>query len=236
MQANFLGAFSFGYTVIYSVASSIFDREQLPGVPYFFTLGLIYAVFWAPFYFQNLIGLPGIVAKFLGKLGDLLARTSVPTPIAVPPKDQGTLFAPKQAERPAESRWPLRESIMVQGLALTVIVMTAWYCTYSGGPFQSPYGQILLALPLLSPNIAAKSKSILSVYAVSVISALVFQFVFTSSDSMPTKTWYVGTTVGVLAISAYVSWVTRRRQEESITALLTSDKESEDDPDDEDAA
>lgn len=218
MQANFLCAFSLGYTLTYSGATYFADRENLPGWPYFVTLLVVYLVFWAPFYLQSLFALPQVARRLMDRLGDLLSQTSLPT--AIPPTDQGTLLAPKQASRPAESRWPLSESIRVQCLAMSVIVMTAWYCTYSGGPFQSPYGQILLALPLLSPNIAAKSSSIAGVYVASALSAILFQFAFSSSSTPPTMSWYVLTTLGILAISAYVSWITRRRQEQSVSARL----------------
>jgi hypothetical protein len=230
MQANFLAAFSLAYTGLYSCALYVFDRRGLPGWPYFVILLVIYTFLWGPFYFSKLATLPVIAARVASRLGDLLSQTSVPAQIAIPPSDQGTLLSPKQSERPVSSRWPLRESILVQLLASSIIVMTAWYCTYSGGPFQSPYGQILLALPLLSPNIAAKSNSILGVYAASAASALLFQFAFTPSASTPSMSWYVWTTVGVLAVSAYVSWVTRRRQEQVVTAQLRSPRRSDDEP------
>lgn len=52
---------------------------------------------------------------------------------------------------------------LVQILALVAVVMTCWFTLDSGGPFGSPYGQVLLALPLMSPIVAYRPVSIVMV-------------------------------------------------------------------------
>lgn len=104
-------------------------------------------------------------------------------------------------------------AIRVQLLALAAIVLSAWFTCYSGGPFQSPFAQILLALPLMSPNIASSAKSVLSVYVTTTAVAFLFEFFGPVTQPLqPTPVWFISTTVVVLLISGFVSTVTKRTQ------------------------
>lgn len=72
-----------------------------------------------------------------------------------------------------------------------------------GGPFLSPYSQVLLAFALLSPIVAHSSQSIVFAYIATLFICLLFQTliemdVLFSRFPMPPVGWYVGTTLAVL--------------------------------------
>jgi hypothetical protein len=205
-----LGYFSLFYTAAYSLAAWRWDRSSLPGLTYFVVLAILYVLLWLPFYLPGLLSMPKALEKFVRRLIDRVTATSLD--VQTPPLESGTLMSPRFAQRPAGSRWPVQQAALVQLLAASIIVLTAWYSTYSGGPVRSPYGQILLALPLLSPNIAHSSKSILAVYGLTMISAVVAA-PFSGEGASPPNPFYWATTIGVLVISAFVAWATRWKQE-----------------------
>jgi hypothetical protein len=202
LQANFLGAFSFFYTAIYTGFALFNDKHSVPPWFYFATMGAIYFLFWLPFYIARFRVFGNALVKVWRrlvdawwKIGDLLSRTTsreTETSVAIAPDDVGSIRNPVQVERLSTSRWPLPEALRVQLLAVGVVTMAAWYTVYCGGPFKSPFGLILFALPLLSPNIAAQASSIAWVYLVSL--------------------------VDVLATSALVSWLPRRTDERKLEA------------------
>jgi len=98
---------------------------------------------------------------------------------------------------------------------MATIVLVVWFAQYSGGPFHSPYGQIVLALPLLSPLIASSRWSIAGVYAVTAALALIFQAWLPVHDHKLSDWWYVAATLSVLAVSGLVSWMTKSRQDKA---------------------
>jgi hypothetical protein len=220
MQARFLGIFSLSYTSIYTIFAWINDRDSVPPLVYFITLIAIWVLFWLSLEFNLQLGsFANRAVDFLWMLGRLLARTSeaavaiAPDDVAIAPDDVGSLRRPKQVERLSTSRWPRLDSLRVQLLAVGIITMAAWYTLYCGGPFKSPFGSILLALPLLSPNIAAKSGSIAGVFLVTTVDALLFHWWAGPRLNLPSQTWYIATALSVLAISALVSWLVRRTAE-----------------------
>lgn len=223
-QVNLLGFFSLVFTVGYTVAAQL-AGERTPSIVYFAALMLVYSFFWGPFYLGALFAIPRLVARGILKLIDLLAMTQrFGTTISdEPPAEAGrSLFTGAVTTRATGSSWPFDQALLVQGFAFAVVAMTAWYTTYTGGPFSSPFGQVLLALPLLSPNVANNWQSILAVYITSVTAAVLAGTAALQVDP-PGRGFYWGTTLGVLALSGFVAVTTRWRLEQT-EALLRDER------------
>ena len=116
---------------------------------------------------------------------------------------------------------PLYDTIRIALISVAVITLTAWFTVYSGGPFASPFGQFLLALPLLAPNVATTGGSIFSVSLLTLITAGLTQWAFDSgiyrvlgyADAITPSplglVWFLGTTVGIVLLSAILAITTK---------------------------
>ncbi|MEP9364356.1 hypothetical protein ABLE68_15420 [Nocardioides sp. CN2-186] len=128
------------------------------------------------------------------------------------------------------SPWPRSHAFRVQLMGVSAVIFSAWITMYSGGPFDSPAGQILLALPLLSPIVARRGASIVAVYLYTVVVAIVCDKVLPHREETPGHDWLIFTAVIVLGLSALIAArlkrnevVARRLLQEARTSAAKTD-------------
>lgn len=150
------------------------------------------------------------------------SRRSKPEMPRVPDPDPcpgHPIFEP--VETGPQYKFPKRKSAPVQLLGVGVIVLAAIFCTYSGGPLRSPYGQVLFALPLLSPVVANSSASIAAAFGATVLAAGISTIYVESGerDAIERMTivniWpWISVTLVVLIISGALAYLNRRVREQ----------------------
>lgn len=126
-------------------------------------------------------------------------------------------------EKLATVHVPWRDTLRIVALSIDVIFMAAWFTTYSGGPFISPFGQFLLAIPLLAVTLSSRRGMIAAVSVVTLAAAFGAQWIacgdirrwFGSSSEMcpasPLSTaWYVYASTATIVVSAFLAELTGR--------------------------
>lgn len=201
-QAELVGGFTSVALLGYSIMLWLNDRDRVPPWWFFLLVAITYAICWGSFY------IPGITSflKYAPKIFSITSGV---------PLDADPSWHPVRVEvRDRDYKYPKYESARVQILALFSILFACWFTIYLGGPFQSAYSQVVLAMPLLAPNIARSHISIAAVYLATFVSALGFEFFATRATFSDVTTqspeWYYVTTAGVLLVAAYVAIATRR--------------------------
>lgn len=203
-QANLLGFFSLATSALFIGASAALEPRQLPPYQYYIATLTVWTLCWWSFAFRHL---PKVFALFRW-LGDLLTVTSTGKRSGPRLSD---IFNPEAREVGPREKYPLPDAVRVQLLAVATITLSAWLTVYSGGPFESPYSQILLALALLAPNVAYSAWSIVLAYLVTATASAAFHYGFEARRA-PESNWYVATTGLVLLLSCWIAFVTRKNQ------------------------
>lgn len=108
--------------------------------------------------------------------------------------------------------WPRSHAVRVQLMGISSVLFVAWITVYSGGPFDSPAGQILLALPLLSPVVARNGTSVLAVYAYTIIVAVAVDRAVPRDGYHQDRTWLIATVIIVLGFSAVLAARIKRNE------------------------
>lgn len=197
IQANFVAGFTGSFAAVYGALARVHDPLSYPPNVYWIVFSLAYFLFYFSFYIDPLNKLYAWVAEQLSGLGELLGGHV---------SGSGASTASQTASVVTAGRFPLQDSLRVQLLSISAIALAGWLTVYSGGPFLSPYGQVLLALPLLSPTIARDNRSIMAVYAATAVAALAFHML--REEHTPAAEWYITTTYGVLGVSFLLVWLT----------------------------
>ena len=106
----------------------------------------------------------------------------------------------------------------VQILGVLAIAISCWITLYSGGPFMSPYSQIVMAYPLFAVNIARSPKSIALVYLTTIVSMIVIEVAknrYGYNYPNLSSNWYYIMTGVLLAAACVVAVGTRMIQRPS---------------------
>lgn len=200
-QANFVAGFTATYAIVYGALAYELDRPSCPPWYYWVVFVVVYFVFFATFYIRPLDALFSWVARGLDSLSVILNENASPG-------DSPTM---EDAAPPSPGGFPLEDAFRVQALSASVIALTGWFTVYSGGPFESPYGQVLLALPLMSSLIAYDPRSVLTVYGVTFFVSVICHL--NRIDYKPSENWSAGTTLSVLAVSFFLVWLAMQRRD-----------------------
>jgi MFS family permease len=198
------------------------DHSALPPWWYYASyLGLI-VVLWSPFYISFVMRCLNLLvrrARELSrrKLDQVSSSGFFVTHDPVEPSDESNSGIFRQDMRLASmkttQRWPLAPAIVVYLLSFTSIIYFAWYTAYSGGPFESPFAQFLVALPLLSPVITVRPAAIIAIFLTTIATALAFHQWAPVEQMNPAKhNLYIWATMGTLSVSGIVSYLTKQAQ------------------------
>jgi len=233
-QATLISLFTMLSTGLYCGAALLFDRSMLPrSGTYWGVFALLYLSCWISFIpalkrltrriLDPINRGAGVIAgalRWLGKealralrwLSDVTAQDGS-LGRANPKVSLRESFSLEMVEVAARARFPLNEAVRVQTLGVGTAVLAAWMTHFSGGPLTSPYAQVLLALPLLSPVVAYTPWSILGVYGATALSVVLFEWIWPPITHAPEQpAWYGGVLIWVLVVSAFVSFNQRARQ------------------------
>jgi hypothetical protein len=213
IQANFVANFAWGFAVVYGGLAFAIHREAFPPWPYWVALVAVYVVFYLSFYIGPLNTAFAWVFRKLYAISDLLSDSSQgEEPAETGPEPSGQTASMEEVP-PSPAGFPLQDAFRVQVLSIAAIAFTGWFTVYSGGPFVSPYGQVLLALPLLSSTIAYDVRSITAVYAMTAGVAWVCHLlrIHDARHSLG-EGWAIWTAISVLAESLLVVWLAAIRR------------------------
>lgn len=206
-QANLIGFFSLFASALFIGAAAIWDEDLLPPLSFYIYSVVVYVLFWWSF-LLNYVNLDTIKTAYRTAV-DIVTQTREEHD-AGQPSGLARIFAPRKVERPAAAEFPRHDVVRILALAAGIIVQAAWLTIYSGGPFASPYSQILLAMALLAPSVAWRPGSIVAAYGLTALISLGFHWAFDSRPE-PSANWYVATTMMVLLLSGWIAAVTRQR-------------------------
>lgn len=82
---------------------------------------------------------------------------------------------PIRQEKLASVHVPRGETIRIVLLSSIIICTAAWFTTNSGGPFVSPFGQFLLAIPLLAVSLSSRRGMVVAVSVMTLAAAAIAQ-------------------------------------------------------------
>jgi hypothetical protein len=203
-QANLVGFFSLFAALVYIGAGFKWNRGILPHRSFYIYSVVIYALFWWSFIFNY------VKKDSLRNFGRSLVNQITQTRSEA--ESFRRVFAPEGVQQPAGDTFAAMDVTRIFLLAFGVILQAAWLTIYSGGPFESPYSQILIAMALLAPCVAVRAGSIGAAYIVTAATSVAVHFVCKDSLGIkPESSWYLATTMLVLLLSGWIAFVTRRR-------------------------
>lgn len=203
-QVNFLGWYTL-FALLFYTAAGLNAHAYLPPFGFYVVVILTFCVFWWSFWAQRVLSRVSNPVELGQKFWNWVVAY-----FAAHGKPDGRfsdIFRVEVETRAADDHFSPWDSGRVLGLALFAIAESAWLTTYSGGPFESPYSQVLIGFALLAPCVAYHSLSIVGTYVTVIVASVVVHWTMKSAVP-PESAWYIWTTLFVLGFSALVAVIT----------------------------
>lgn len=217
VQANIIGGFTGTAAVAWFICTWTMAPESRPSLSFATVWIVLYVILWGSF------RIPGLrhawdwlwkafapVRSFIAKKISGAAKQIVWTSLAEPSHDDGFVEVVMMRR---DQRFDPSQAVRVQLLAAASIMTTAWITHSSGGPFASPYGQLLFALPVFAPIVASNVSSLVVVYLVTFGSAIFIEFGTGNHGPSPGGQWPVVTVSLVLVTSLTVAVIILKARE-----------------------